>query len=60
MHLLLYFFSLQLHGDYIRQSELLRTEAQVLLELCQESWLHIDELINQSLCLIRYFKSATI
>jgi len=49
-----------MHGDAIRSDDKLRKEGESLLETIQCTWSRSNELINQSMCLVKYFKSATI
>jgi len=51
---------IKMHGDAIRSDDKLRKEGESLLETIQCTWSRSNELINQSMCLVKYFKSATI
>ncbi|XP_012564230.2 WD repeat-containing protein 36 isoform X1 [Hydra vulgaris] len=51
---------LKLHGDLIISTEQLRTTAADLLDMIKNTWSECDELLDESLCLIKYFKSATV
>lgn len=51
---------LKLHGDLLYTEKELHDKAELLTTTLQETWTNCDELINQSICLVNYFKSATI
>lgn len=51
---------LKLHGDTISTNDDLKEVCQELLLTTKNNWLHCQELLNQSICLVNYFKSATV
>eukprot|EP00795_Rhopilema_esculentum_P000788 gene788-10517_t len=51
---------LKLHGKQIASEPKLRQQAEDIVEINRNGWLRCQELINQSTCLINYFKSATL
>jgi len=51
---------LKLHGDVIATDETLRNVCENLLDSVKSSWFQCEELLNQSMCLVNYFKSATV
>merc|ERR1712150_74120 len=51
---------LKLHGDIISTNDDLKEVCQELLQVISDNWLHCQELLNQSICLVNYFKSATV
>ena len=51
---------LKLHGDTISTNDKLKEVARELLQAINKSWFHCQDLLNQSICLINYFKSATV
>jgi len=50
----------KLHGKQIASEPTLRKLADEILEVEKSTWLRCQELINQSTCLVNYFKSATL
>ncbi|XP_062509636.1 WD repeat-containing protein 36-like [Corticium candelabrum] len=51
---------LKIHGETIAKNADLRSEAKALLDLQKETWSRIQCLLNQSLCLASYIRSATV
>lgn len=51
---------LKLHGDVILCNESLKGKCQLLLETIQHSWEQCQGMLNQSICLVNYLKSATV
>lgn len=51
---------MKLHGDIISTNDVLKEVCQELLQVIKENWLHCQDLLNQSICLVNYFKSATV
>lgn len=51
---------LKLHASTIASSPELQAQAAKLLTALRNSWTRCENLINQSICLVNYFKSATI
>ncbi|XP_028418818.1 WD repeat-containing protein 36-like [Dendronephthya gigantea] len=51
---------LKLHGDIISSESSLIERAKRLEEQHKKCWDNVQDLLNQNLCLVAYFKSATI
>ena len=50
----------QLHGDVISSESSLVKCAERLEKQHEKCWNNVQDLLNQNLCLVTYFKSATI
>lgn len=51
---------IKIHGEAISKNDDLRMEAVAFLEVQKETWTRIENLLNQSLCLVNYIKSAAV
>jgi len=51
---------LKLHGDVVTRDEELKKVCEELLETIKNTWFQCEHLVNQSTCLVNYFRSATV
>jgi len=51
---------LQLHGDLIPNNDELREASEETLHALENTWQDCQQLLHQSTCLVKYFKSATV
>ncbi|KAK3592873.1 hypothetical protein CHS0354_004097 [Potamilus streckersoni] len=51
---------LKVHGDMLSSSPKLTEELEKLEKVQSESWRNLQDLMNQSLCLVTYLRSATL
>ena len=50
----------QLHGDIISSNEELIKELEDVADVQKSSWKTVQDLFNQTLCLVNYFRTATL